>query len=115
MVKLDRNRSDFLIVAPLPWIRVLTARVLVGCCFGIVIDGEAPNEPLAVTEAFGEEGADEPQPARAKPAISGITNSATMRRMCKDLRMDDESAASLLGRRHYRMSASRFVCQSRTV
>src|SRR5271166_1806044 len=115
MVKLDRNRSDFLIVAPLPWIRVLTARVLVGCCFGIVIDGEAPNEPVAVTAAFEEEEVDEPQPARARPAISGITKSATMRRICEDLRMDDESAASLLGRRHYRMSASRFLCHTRTV
>src|SRR5208283_1752488 len=115
MVKLDRNRSDFWIVAPLPWIRVLTARVPVGTCFGIVIDGEAPNEPLAVTEAFGEEGADEPQPARARPANSGMTKSATMRRICKDLRMDNESAASLLGRQHYRISASRFLCHTRTV
>src|ERR1700687_5193729 len=105
MVKLDRNRSDFVIAAPLPWIRVLTARALVGVSFGIVTDGEASNEPFAVTEAFGEAGADEPQPARASAASSGMTESATMRRMYKDLRMDDESAASLLGRRHYRMSA----------
>ena len=88
-----------MIVAPLPWIRVLTASVLVGFSFGIVIDGEAPNEPLALTEAFGDGGAEEPQPTRARPAIRGTTMSATMRRMCKDLRMDNESAASLLGRR----------------
>ena len=36
-----------------------------GVSFGIVTDGEASNEPLAVTEAFGDAGADDPQPARA--------------------------------------------------
>ena len=84
MVKLDRNRSDFLIAAPLPWISVLTDRVAVGVSFGIVTDGEASNVPLAVTEAFGDAGADDPQPARASPASSGMTESATMRRMCKE-------------------------------
>jgi hypothetical protein len=93
----------------------LTARVPVGFCFGIVTDGEEPKEPLAATEAFGEGAADELQAARADPANREMTKSATTRRMCEDLRMDNESAASLLGPGHYRTSASRFLCHIRTM
>jgi hypothetical protein len=43
--------------------------------------GLEPKDPLAVTELFAGGGADEPQPASARPAISGTTKKATMRRM----------------------------------
>src|ERR1700744_2555648 len=116
MVKLDKNRFDFVIVAPLPWIRVLTASVLLAATLGMVTVGLAPKAPLADTVLFAGGGLDEPQPASTKPAISGTTMSATMRRMVlRNLAMVGKSAASLLGARPYRMPASRFRFHTRMV
>src|SRR5438128_11272580 len=38
--------------APVPWISVLTARLVPGWAFGMVTVGALPNEPVAVTDVF---------------------------------------------------------------
>jgi hypothetical protein len=97
-------------VVPLPWMSVLTVRLLPGWAFGMVTVGALPNVPVAVTSVFApaegdadddaddEDEAldfDELQPARTTQASRGIAMSARKRRM-KTSMMVDVSAASLL-------------------
>jgi len=86
--------------APLPWMSVLTVRLVPGWAFGMVTAGALPNKPVAVTDVFAPAegkaddedeaedeaeaaGFDEPQPARTTQASSGMAMSARKRRMKK--------------------------------
>src|SRR6516165_8209316 len=86
--------SDFVTVAPVPWITVLTVSLLFASNFGIFTTGAVPNVPATVTSAFAfglvaalelelalEDGFDEPQPAMTRQASRGITVIARRRRM----------------------------------
>src|SRR6476646_4137078 len=84
-------------VVPLPWMRVLTVRLLPGVAFGMVTLGVLSNAPDAVTAVFapGEPAAEEvaeddeeavdfddpPQAARTRQASKGTAMSARKRRM----------------------------------
>src|SRR5271166_6657307 len=71
-------------VAPVPWMSVLTARLLPALAFGMFTAGVLPKDPVAVTDVFApeeEEGEDEDddaldfdelQPARTTQASRGI-------------------------------------------
>src|SRR6516165_5193945 len=101
--------SDLVRVAPVPWMSVLTVRLLPALAFGMVTFGVLSNAPVAVTAVFapGEEPADAdeedeavdfddpPQPARTTQASKGMAMSARKRRM-KTSMMVDVSADSLL-------------------
>src|SRR5215471_2371363 len=91
--------SDFVTVAPVPWMTVLTVSLLFASSFGIFTTGVAPNAPATVTDAFAfelalevelalEDGFDEPQPAMTRQASTGITVIARRRRM-KNLNVVD--------------------------
>ena len=97
--KLAARASLLVKVVPLPWMRVLTVRLLPGVAFGMVTFGVLSNAPLAVTAVFapGEEPAEEvadddeeavdfadpPQAARTRQASKGTAMSARKRRMKK--------------------------------
>ncbi len=91
----------------MPWMSVLTARVLPALAFGMITVGSLPNDPVAVTDEFSvdededddEEAVDfdEPQPARTTQASRGMAMSARKRRM-KTSRVVDVSLVSLLAR-----------------
>src|ERR1700687_1910637 len=93
-------------VVPLPWMTVLTARLLPALAFGIVTFGALPKDPVAVTDEFApaedddEEAVDfdEPQPARTTQTSRGIAMSARKRRMKTSRVVDVSSASLLLGR-----------------
>src|ERR1700760_1596836 len=95
--KLAARASLLVSVVPLPWMRVLTVRLLPGVAFGMVTLGVLSNAPDAVTAVFapgegspggGAEDAGEPpvggagrQAARTRQAIKGTAMSARKRRM----------------------------------
>ena len=95
--KLAARASLLVRVVPLPWMRVLTVRLLPGVAFGMVTFGVLSNAPVAVTavfapgEAAAEEVADDdeeavdfddpPQAARTRQASKGTAMSARKRRM----------------------------------
>src|SRR6266702_4298453 len=99
--KLAARASLLVKVVPLPWMRVLTVRLLPALAFGMVTFGVLPNAPVAVTAVFapGEEAADgdeddeavdfddPPQPTRTTQASKGMAMSARKRRM-KNLKSD---------------------------
>src|SRR6266568_8656259 len=97
--KLAARASLLVRVVPLPWMSVLTVRLLPGVAFGMVTFGVLSNAPVAVTAVFapGEAAAedeedaeddeeavdfdDPPQPARTRQASKGMAMSARKRRM----------------------------------
>src|ERR1043165_2711977 len=92
--KLAARASLLVRVVPLPWMRVLTVRLLPGVAFGMVTFGVLSNAPVAVTAVFapGEAAAedddedavdfdDPPQAARTRQASKGTAMSARKRRM----------------------------------
>src|SRR6266571_417247 len=97
--KLAARASVLVRVVPLPWMSVLTVRLLPGVAFGMVTFGVLSNAPVAVTAVFapGEAAAedeedaeddeeavdfdDPPQPARTRQASKGMAMSARKRRM----------------------------------
>src|SRR5580704_18983551 len=82
--KLAAKASLLVRAVPLPWMSVLTVRLLPGLVFGMVTFGVLSNAPVAVTAVFEpeEEDADEddeavdfddpPQPARTTQASKGM-------------------------------------------
>ena len=50
-------RASLLVrVVPVPWMSVLTARLLPGVAFGMFTVGALPNDPVAVTDVFAQPG-----------------------------------------------------------
>ncbi len=66
----------------IPWIRVLTSRLAVAGCAGILTDGSLSNVPVTVTAALATGGDDElPHPVSASGASSSGASRTAMRRM----------------------------------
>src|ERR1700728_5436982 len=81
MARLASTLSPDGTAAPVPLMAVETASLSLAALAGIFTTGALPNAPDTLTEAFGSDGAEEPQPTRARPATSGTRSAAEMRRM----------------------------------